>query len=453
MAVVAYKFLIMKRILLSSILFIALASQALFAQNTYVPTEANLQQREDFRDAGFGIFLHWGIYSMFSQGEWYLNDANLDYVEYGKAAAGFYPSKFDAAAWVKAFKDAGAGYICITSRHHDGFSMFDTKYSDFSITKASPFKRDILKELSEECHKQGLRFHVYYSLIDWTRDDYYPLGRTGRGVGRTTHGDYSTYFEFMKNQCAELVTDYKADCIWFDGEWDQTRTNPNFDWRFPELYESIHALNDACLIANNHHHSPYPQEDIQVFERDVPGENQAGYSEGQEVSTVTPLETCQTLNQTWGYKISDKRYKPLKEIVQLIVRTAGRDANLLLNIGPTASGELPPMSIQRLKELGEWMNVYGETVKNGARGGLIKPQHWGVTTQKDNTLYLHILDLSSETLTITLPKGTKVKSVAKFDGKTPVKFKQIEDGVYYLNFEEVPASKNVADYIVEVVLK
>ncbi|MBP5210368.1 MAG: alpha-L-fucosidase [Bacteroidales bacterium] len=442
----------MKRFFLSIVL-LAIAVPTVFAQQTYVPTAANLEQRENFRDAGFGIFLHWGIYSMFSQGEWYLNDGNLDYKEYGQAAAGFYPSKFDAAAWVKAFKDAGAGYICITSRHHDGFSMFDTQYSDFSIMKASPFKRDILKELSDECHKQGLRFHVYYSLIDWTRDDYYPLGRTGRGVGRRTHGDYSTYFEFMKNQCAEIVTKYNADCVWFDGEWDQTQTNPNFNWRFPELYESIHALNDACLIANNHHHSPYEHEDIQCFERDVPGENQAGYSAGQEVSTKLPLETCQTMNTAWGYKISDKRYKPLSEIVQLIVRTAGRDANLLLNIGPTASGELPPMSLQRLSELGEWMNKYGETVKGGVRGGIIKPQTWGVTTQKDKTLYLHILDLAQDNLTITLPAGTKIKAVNVYDTKAPVTFKQVVDGVYYLKLAEVPATKRVPDYIVEVTLK
>ena len=149
----------------------------------YVPAPENLQARQEFADNGFGIFLHWGIYSMFAQGEWYLNYDNITAEEYAKAASGFYPANFDAAKWVSAIKESGAKYITFTTRHHDGFSMWHTGQSDYNIVDATPFKRDILKELAQECEKQGIKLHLYYSHIDWTRPDY-PSGRTGLNTGR-----------------------------------------------------------------------------------------------------------------------------------------------------------------------------------------------------------------------------------------------------------------------------
>ena len=161
--------IIMKRIILS-IIAIAFCFNA-FAQE-YVPTKENLQARQEFSDMKFGIFLHWGIYSMFGQGEWYMQNANIDWREYEKAASGFYPARFDAEAWVKAIKDSGAKYITITSRHHDGFSMWGTKQSDFNIVDATPYGKDVLKMLADECHKQGVMLNFYYSHLDWRREDY-----------------------------------------------------------------------------------------------------------------------------------------------------------------------------------------------------------------------------------------------------------------------------------------
>ena len=145
---------------------------SLFAQHSgapYTPAAENLQARQEFKDSKFEIFLHWGIYSMFGQGEWYMNNANIDCHEYAKVASGFSPSRFDAREWVAAIKASGAKYICFTSRHHDGFSMFDTQHSDYDIIDATPFKRDIVKELADECHKQGIKLHIYYSHLDWTK--------------------------------------------------------------------------------------------------------------------------------------------------------------------------------------------------------------------------------------------------------------------------------------------
>lgn len=222
---------------------------------------------------------------MFAQGEWYLSYGNVDCHEYAKAASGFYPSKFDADAWAEAIKASGARYVCFTTRHHDGFSMFDTEYSDYDIVDASPYKKDIVREMAEACKRHGIKFHLYYSLIDWTRDDY-PGGWSAKNAGKDAKkADFDSYFHFMKNQITELIRKYDPDALWFDGKWDQPSS---FDWRLDELYALIHSLKPSCLIGNNHHGSPLPGEDFQLFERDLPGENTAGYSAGQEIGP-TPV--------------------------------------------------------------------------------------------------------------------------------------------------------------------
>ncbi len=424
----------------------ALSATGVFADELqhYTPAPENIESRKEFQNDKFGIFLHWGIYSMTAQGEWYMNVRNIHWKEYEKLASGFYPSRFDAKEWVSAIKASGAKYICITSRHHDGFSMFDTKYSDFDIVDASPFGRDILKELADECHKQGIKLHIYYSHIDWRREDY-PQGRTGHGTGRdASKADWPSYYQFMNNQLTELLTNYgPVRGIWFDGLWDKDQ-EPDFDWQLPEQYALIHKLQPGCMIGNNHHMTPFEGEDFQMFERDLPGQNSAGLS-GQDISAL-PLETCETMNGMWGYKIEDQNYKSTETIIRYIVKAAGRNANLLLNMGPQPNGELPAMGVERLKEVGEWMGKYGETIY-GTREGEVAPHAWGVTTQKEDKLYVHILDLQDNSLFV--PLHSKVKSAVKFDGRQPVKFSQNGDGVL-LQLGEVPSG---VDYIVELTLK
>ena len=424
------------------IFFYACIALTAFSQ-TYVPAPENLQARKEFQDNKFGIFLHWGIYSMTARGEWYMNDRNIHRDEYAKLASGFYPSKFDAAQWVSAIKASGAKYITITSRHHDSFSMFDTGESDFNIVDATPFKRDVLKELADECHKQGIKLHFYYSHLDWKREDY-PLGKTGKGTGRPLGKEnWQSYYRFMNNQLTELLTHYgPIGAIWFDGVWDQA---DDFDWQLEEQYALIHRLQPACLIGNNHHRTPYAGEDFQMFERDLPGENKAGFSEGQEIS-VLPLETCETMNKTWGYNIEDQHYKSSRTLIQLLVRAAGKNANLLMNIGPQPNGELPAVAVQRMKEMGEWMNQYGETIY-GTRGGDVAPQVWGVSTRKGNRLFIHVLDWQETTL--RLPLKAKVKKAVQFMDGTALTFRQDKEGVL-LTFPKVPTE---TDYVIELTLK
>ena len=410
---------------------------------SYIPTSENLQARKEFQDNKFGVFLHWGIYSMTAQGEWYMNNRNIHCDEYAKLASGFYPSKFDAAQWVSQIKASGAKYITITSRHHDSFSMFDTKESDFDIIDATPFKRDVIKELAEECQKQGIKLHLYYSHLDWKREDY-PVGGTGKGTGRPQGKEnWDTYYQFMNNQLTELLTNYgPIGAIWFDGVWDHPES---FDWQLEEQYALIHKLQPSCLIGNNHHRTPYAGEDFQMFERDLPGENKAGFSEGQEVSAL-PLETCETMNKTWGYNIEDQHYKPTKTLIQLLVRAAGKNANLLMNIGPQPNGELPAIAVQRMKEMGEWMATYGETIY-GTRGGDVAPHPWGVSTRKGNRLFIHILDHPDASLYI--PLKVKVKKATQFVDGTSIAFQQDKDGVL-LKLPKVPTE---TDYVVELTLK
>lgn len=429
------------------IVLLATASIGTRAQEkSYTPTPENLKARQEFADSKLGIFIHWGIYSTFAQGEWYMQNAQIDKNEYAKVADSFYPHRFDAKAWVAAIKDAGAKYICFTSRHHDSFSMWDTAESDYNIVDATPFGRDVIKELADECHKQGIKLHLYYSHLDWKRDEY-PMGRTGRQIiGRdTTKTDWPAYYGFMNRQLTELLTNYgEIGAIWFDGWWDHDEDSIPFDWQLEEQYALIHSLQPQCLVGNNHHQVPFPGEDIQIFERDLPGENKAGLS-GQEVSRL-PLETCQTMNGMWGYKLVDQNYKSTETLIQYLVSAAGKGANLLLNVGPQPNGEIPAVALQRMKEIGEWTRACGETIY-GTTAGDIPVQPWGVTTRKGNRLFVHILNLDSKEL--TLPLTCKVKRAVTFASKQPVKFKKTKEGVKLL-FDEVPDG---VDYIVELTTK
>lgn len=383
---------------------------------TYHRHVENHSAQLDFQRKRFGIFLHWGIYSLFAQGEWYLN-RDINEEEYAKAAHAFYPHRFNAEEWVKAIKGSGAQYICFTSRHHDGFSMYKTAESNYNIVEGTPFKRDVMKELAEACQKENVGFHVYYSLLDWRRTDY-PLGRTGRHTGREMRPDYDSYFAFMKRQMKEIITGYpNVGAIWLDGYWDHDEDSVPFNWRMKEFYRYIHELKPACLIGNNHHIAPIEGEDFQMFERDLPGENKAGLS-GQDISRL-PLEMCQTMNGMWGYKVADTDYKPVDSLVVLLVRAAAKGSNLLLNIGPQPDGTLPAQALERLKGIGNWMHAYGPTIYNTTtdkRG----EYSWGVITRNDNTRFLHVLQHGVKS--IVLDAERKPRKIVDFVSRLPLPY-------------------------------
>lgn len=427
-------------------LCIALCSNAAMAQNTYQPTPENLEARAQFQDEKFGIFLHWGLYSMVGQGEWVMNNRNINYKNYARLSGAFFPSHFDADRWVAQIKAAGARYITITTRHHDGFSLFKTSTSTYNSVDGTPFGRDIIKELADACQRQGIKLHLYYSHLDWYRTDY-PLGRTGLGTGRPTNEqNYDSYFQFMNTQLRELLTNYGSiGAVWFDGWWDHDSDPTPFDWRLEEQYSMIHSLQPACLIGNNHHQTPYSGEDIQIFERDLPGENTAGLS-GQSIGKL-PLESCQTISDKWGYSLTDTNYKSSVELIQMLVRAAGKNANLLLNIGPEPNGELPQQAVERLDSIGTWLSQYGQTIY-GTRGGLIAPHDWGVSTQRGDTLYVHILNLDDKALFLPLT-DRRVKRAVVYSNGEKIRFSQNSDGV----FLTLPEKPHDVDYIIELTLR
>lgn len=408
-----------------------------------------------FEEARFGLFVHFGPYSVLGDGEWVMNNRPIKGKDYMRLQDLFYPHAFNAKEWVATAKKAGMKYITFTSRHHDGFSNWASKQSDWNITN-TPYKKDLLRQLADECHKEGMKLVLYYSLIDWMRTDYqYETGRTGKGTGRTEPSNQNAYFDFMKAQLTELLTQYGSIAgIWFDGHWDQTedknRTDPTtyIDWRYEELYAHIRSLQPECLIANNHHLPPFKGEDYQIFERDVPGENKAGHS-GQEISRL-PLETCQTINGAWGFRITDDRFKSTKELIHLLVRTAGMGANLLLNVGPMPNGEFQPECTKRLLEMGEWVDKYGKTIY-ATQAGPTTPQEWGAVTRNGNTYYIHVLNPETTSVELEL-KNIKSAKWMNDDMTTPVKWKT-ERKTGKTTFTFAGATMDEVDSVLEVVVK
>ena len=423
----------MKRLLSVIPVFITMSYSA-FSQS-YTPTNENITARRMFQDMKFGMFIHWGAFSVLGDGEWVMNNRKIPVKDYKRLIQFFNPIDFDAKKWVATAKDAGMKYITFISRHHDGFSNWDTKASEWKITN-TPYSKDAFKQLADECHLQGIQLFVYYSLLDWGREDYpHETGRTGKTAGRTGHGDYAAYLQFMKCQLTELLSNYgQIAGVWFDGHWDQTAPegsadrSSSIDWKYNEIYSLIHTLQPSCLIGNNHHLSPLPGEDFQMFERDLPGENKSGLS-FQEASQQLPLETCETMNDSWGFNISDRNYKSVKQLIQYLVNAVGRNANFLLNIGPMPNGAIQTEFTDTLKGMGAWLHQYGESVY-GTRGKIIEPQDWGVVTGKDKKLFVHVLHPKGQSY-FFLPgiKSKVLNAVTMKDNKT-VTFKQQPEGLF-----------------------
>ena len=392
-------------------------------QEKYTPSPANLESRTWFQDAKFGMFIHWGVYSVLGDGEWIMETRPINRTDYAKLPAFFNPIQFDPAAWVSLAKAAGMKYITITSKHHDGFAMFDSHLTDWTVVRKTPYGKDVLAMLAAECHKQGIKLFFYHSQLDWHSTDYFPRGRTGHHTGRPESGNWDGYLNFMDGQLRELLTNYgEIGGIWFDGMWDK----PDADWHLSRTYSMIHQLQPKALVGSNHHRAPFPGEDFQMFEKDLPGGHTTGFNEEQSVSAL-PLETCETMNNAWGFNLTDENYKSKADLVRYLVRAAGRNANFLLNIGPMPSGEIQPEFVQRLTELGQWMKQYGDSIY-GTRGGPLEAGPWGVTTQRGSKIFVHVLDWNQPVLALAgIQKPVRSAKLLR-DGSS-VEFSTVKGGL------------------------
>ena len=424
-----------------SCLVLMLLASVCYAQNNYRPSEENLEARAWFEDAKFGLFIHWGVYSVLGDGEWVMNNQNIPVDAYEKLPSFFNPVAYDPVSWVKMAKEAGMRYITITSRHHDGFSMFDTKATDYNIVQGTPYGKDVLKLLAEACREEGIKLFFYYSLLDWHHEDYYPRGRTGRGIpGRPDTGNWEAYIDFMKEQLTELLSNYgEIAGIWFDGHWDQTEWDgKNYgklgvDWHYDELYALIHKLQPQCLIGNNHHLAPIPGEDFQMFEKDLPGKNTTGWGTSASDIGSLPKEVCETINGSWGFNLQDRKHKTEKELIRYLVNAAGYGSNLLLNVGPMPDGRIQPEHQKSLQAIGKWLQKNGETIY-GTRKGPLAPSQEMVSTQKDNLVYLHLMDESGESYFIPGFRE-RIKKMTFYQSGTKVEYSLNDYGLLF----KVPA--------------
>ena len=419
----------MKRLLSFSVfLLFLLVSNAQtsypYALPSYTPAPENLASRKEFQDDKFGLFIHWGIYSVLGDGEWVMHVKKIPYNSYKRLATFFNPEEFNAKEWVQLAKKAGMKYITITSRHHDGFSMFNTEASPYNIVDATPYKKDPLMELAKECAKEGIGLHFYYSLLDWGRADY----GFGKAIvnGAPANTDWDNYISFMKKQLTELITKYpNITGIWFDGHWERKNAN----WHYDEVYNLIHRLNPKILVGNNHHLAPFAGEDFQMFEKDLPGENTTGFSGDSKIGAL-PLETCETINNSWGFNINDSKYKSVKQIIHYLVNAAGRNSNFLLNVGPMPNGKIQPEFTDTLAAVGAWMQKFGESIYD-TRGNIIAPQQWGVVTAKDKKLYLHVLKKPGGAYIFVPGITQKITKASPMNKEAlKLKFKQQPEGVF-----------------------
>jgi alpha-L-fucosidase len=346
-----------------------------------------------WRQARFGMFIHWGLYAVpagewkgeTNHAEWILTTAQIPVKEYEKFALQFNPVKFDAKQWVKMAKDAGMKYIVITSKHHDGFSLFDSKHTDYDIVDATPFKRDILKELSDECRKQGIKMCWYHSIMDWHHPDYLP--RRGWEKRSAQGADYNRYIEYMKGQVKELVTNYgDIGVLWFDGEWESTWDHE----KGADFYKYVRSLQPSIIINNRVGKGRAGM--AGTFD---PETSSGDFGTPEQEIPATGLgydwETCMTMNDHWGYNKNDHNWKSKEDLIRKLVDIASKGGNFLLNVGPTAEGLFPEPSIERLAAMGKWMKLNSESIY-GTSASLFEKLDWGRSTTKPGKIYLHVFD-------------------------------------------------------------
>lgn len=355
-----------------------------------------------FREARFGMFVHWGLYAIPAgvwQGknyegasEWLLYTAKIKVADYEPLLPQFNPVKFEARTWAKIAKAAGMKYLVITSKHHDGFALWHSKQSEWDV-ESTPFHRDILKELAAACKAEGIRFGLYHSIMDWHHPDYLP--RRPWDPRPEVKADFDRYVKYMKAQLAEIVKGYDPEVLWFDGEWEDTWTHE----RGIDLYNYVRSLKPSILVNNR---------------VDKGRAGMAGMTQGDHLGDFgTPeqeipangfpgvdWESCMTFNDSWGFHQNDHHWKSAETIVRNLIDCASKGGNYLLNVGPTALGEIPPESVERLAAVGDWLKVNGEAIYGSQAGPFPRTPKWGRATWKPGKLYLHVFE---PTLRLDLP--------------------------------------------------
>ncbi|NND05981.1 MAG: hypothetical protein HKN87_06355 [Saprospiraceae bacterium] len=400
----------------------------------------------DFQDLRFGMFIHWGPVTLRGTEIGWSRGREVAIEEYDQLYIEFNPVLFDATSWVATAKEAGMKYMILTSRHHDGFSLWDSRYTDYDMG-STPYGRGVIQELADACKKQGIKFGVYYSICDWRHEDYpvkYPDPNYQFHVEREISDAESKvkmdrYILFIKNQLKELIDHYDVSFIWFDGEWEWAWTHE----MGMDLYKYVRGLKDDILINNR---------------VDKGREGMAGITKSKKFAGdyATPeqqvgafdldnaWETCMTIGEQWAWKANDK-LKSDKECLQTLLRTVGGNGNLLFNVGPMADGRMEQRQIKLLSRMGNWLKVNGDAVY-GTRGGPYQPTEYMVSTRKGNKIFLHLLHHPGPTLILPVPLDTKINRAYFLDGKDQIRIKQFDKSVDIALPNQLP--DNIASVIV-----
>jgi alpha-L-fucosidase len=347
--------------------------------------KTNLESLDKWRSLRYGMFIHWGPVSLRGTEIGWSRGREVPVEEYDQLYKDFNPEKFDARQWVSLIKNSGMKYLIMVSKHHDGFVMWDSETTDYDIM-STPYGKDIMGELSRECERQGIVFGTYYSICDWHHPDY-PLefNREGQKKG----ANMSRYIQYMKAQLSELVEKYHTRILWFDGEWEEPWTHE----MGMDLYQYVRSLDDKIIINNRVDKGRRGMEGVSESNR-FAGDFATPEQQVGRFDRLTPWESCITLCTQWAWKPDDV-LKSKEECIETLVKTAGGDGNLLLNVGPKPDGTIEKRQADRLLEIGDWLSRYGKTIY-GTRGGPLPPQPWGVSTHAEDKIYVHVLTEESQ---------------------------------------------------------
>jgi alpha-L-fucosidase len=397
------------------------------AQSGDQPSPENLQARREFQDMKFGLFIHWGVYSVLGDGEWVFRERQLTVDQYNRLPlCSSIPKSSTPHTWVSLAKAAGMKYITITSRHHDGFAMFDSKVSDWNIVARTPYKRGSAEDAGRRVPPPGHQALLLLLAARLAQSRLLPARGQTTGIQRPPRPRRLQQLISTITWTASSPSSSPTTAPSAASGSTACGISPTLTGIWQKTYALIHKLQPAALIIPNHHQKPIAGEDVQTFERDLPGSNSAGFNT-TFISTELPLESSDTLNDNWGFNIGDSHYKSAEELERRLIRAAGNNANLLMNIGPYPNGEIDPQFVTRLHAVGEWLAKYGDSIY-GTRGGPIPPGDWGVTTHKDNKIYVHVLNWGSPLLALG-PVSGKISSAQLLADGAKADVTQTADGV------------------------
>lgn len=373
-----------------------------------------------WQDKRFGMFIHWGPVALKGTEIGWSRGKEVSAEEYDELYKQFNPTEFDAGAWAKIAKAAGMKYLVLTTKHHDGFCLWPSKYDTYNIS-ATPFKRDIVGELAAACRAEGIQFCAYYSLPDWRGIDY-PLASPGGSV-RSANPNMPRHYQLIKDQTKELIDNYgPLGLMWFDGDWEDPWTLEYGNG----LYDYLKAIQPDLVINNR-----VSKTRISPAEKAARGLHIAGDYDTPEqriggFDRDMPWETCMTICEQWAWKPND-HLKPLKQCLQSLIQTAGGDGNFLFNVGPMPNGRIEPRQVERLEEMGAWLQKYGDGIY-GTRGGPFMPGDWGAATCKGNSVYLFVMNWP-DVGPLELPAIDRQITASKIRSGGQAVLKQTADGI------------------------